>query len=120
MFVGSVAGVVFGVILGFTLGKMCGIMGAMEGLMAGLMSGIMGAMTSVMMLNDNLVAFLYFSFGICLVVMGGLSYMMYREIGFSEKNELKTNFIEFAIVCILISSVIVGLMFYGPKRPLVY
>ena len=58
IFIGSTAGIIVGMALGGDIGRCCGIMGAMEGIMAGLMAGIMGAMTSIMMLRDNLILFL--------------------------------------------------------------
>src|SRR3989344_5397138 len=56
MFYGSVFGMAVGIFLGVLNGKCCGIMGVMEGMTAGFMGGLMGAMTSIMMLNDNLKA----------------------------------------------------------------
>src|SRR3989338_235507 len=63
MFMGSVYGMFTGMFIGAWITRCCGIMSVMEGLMAGLMGGIMGAMTTVMMLNDNLVLFMTLLFG---------------------------------------------------------
>jgi hypothetical protein len=120
MFVGSVVGVIIGMLLGGNLGRCCGIMGAMEGMMAGLMAGTMGAMLSVMMINDNLMVFLYFLFAICIVILGALSYMMYREAGAASKNDLNINFSGFVITSILLTAVLVAIMFFGPKGALIY
>lgn len=120
MFVGSTIGMLFGIALGTTAGKCSGIMGAMEGVMAGLMAGIMGAMTSVMMLNDNMVAFLYVLFGVCTFVLGGLSYMMYREAGSANHEELKLNFAKFTALSVVLGFGLMVMMVYGPKGPLTY
>jgi len=120
MFIGSVGGMAVGIVLGGNLGRIVGVMGALEGIMAGLMSGIMGAMTSVMMLNDNLVAFLYISSGLCVFMLGGLSYMMHREAGDAPIQERSVRFREFLLAGIILSLALVGIMLYGPKGPVVY
>jgi hypothetical protein len=120
MFIGSVAGMGAGIALGGNLGRCCGVMGAMEGVMAGLMAGIMGAMTSIMMLRENLVLFLYILFGACAFVLGGLSYMMYRESGAAPKESLGTGFAGFAGTCALFAIALSLMMVYGPKGVLVY
>lgn len=120
MFFGSVAGVLIGVILGFDLGKHCGIMGALEGLMAGLMSGTMGAMLSVMMINDNLIAFLYFLLGVCATILGGLSYMMHREASAIDAERGRINFPGFVIFCAALASILLMIMIFGPKSAIVY
>ena len=81
MFFGSFSGIIVGSFLGVKTGKCCGIMGAMEGIMAGFMGGLMGAMTTIMMLNDNAVIFMYLALVICSVIVLGMNYMMYRENG---------------------------------------
>lgn len=118
MFVGSVAGMATGMALGGNLGRYAGVMGAMEGLMAGLMSGIMGAMTSVMLVNDNLLAFLYLLFGACAAILGGLSYMMHREAG--PAAESSAGFASFLATSMIFSIALVALMVYGPKGPISY
>jgi hypothetical protein len=115
MFVGSVVGMLFGIALGLGLGRFSGVMGAMEGVMAGLMSGTMGAMTSVMMLNDNLMAFLYILTGVCAVIFGGLSYMMYREAGSAPNPEYSGDFKRFFAASVLICTILIAIMIYGPK-----
>ncbi|MFH0885379.1 MAG: heavy-metal-associated domain-containing protein [Candidatus Micrarchaeota archaeon] len=115
MFVGSVIGTAMGITIGLTLGRYSGIMGAMEGLMAGLMAGTMGAMTSLMMLNDNLLAFLYILNGLCLVMVGSLSYMMFREAGPASATAPAGNFGRFAGLSIAMSAVLVAIMLYGPR-----
>jgi hypothetical protein len=115
MFIGSVAGTAAGIAIGFSLGKSSGIMGAMEGIMAGLMAGTMGAMTSVMMLNDNLLAFLYILNGICLVMVGGLSYMMFREAGPAPSAAKGAGFARFAGLSAALCAILVAIMLYGPR-----
>lgn len=120
IFIGSVAGMGVGIALGANIGRCCGVMGAMEGIMAGLMAGIMGAMTSVMMLRENLVLFLYILFGVCIFVLGGLSYLMYRESGAASKVEFKTNLLSFATTTVVFCIALVVMMLYGPKGALIY
>ena len=120
MFAGSVVGMLLGIGIGVSLGRHCGIMGAMEGIMAGFMAGIMGAMTSIMLFADNLVIFLYIVFGICVVVLAGLSYMMHREAGSALRENLKTNMPNFVIASIVLSAVLIAIMLFGPKAALVY
>lgn len=120
MFIGSVAGMGVGIALGVRLGSCCGIAGAMEGAMAGLMAGIMGAMTSVMMLYDNLVAFLYILFGLCAIILGGLSYMMFREAGSAEPAALGARFSHFFVTSAVLAALLSAIMIFGPKGPLVF
>ncbi len=115
MFVGSVAGVAVGISFGLALGRFCGIMGAMEGVMAGLMSGTMGAMTTVMMLNDHLFAFMYILSAVCIAIIGGLSYMMFREAGPAPKDGYRGGFAVFAWLALSMSAMMVLIIFYGPK-----
>jgi hypothetical protein len=120
MFIGSVAGMAVGITGGISLGRCCGVMGAMEGIMAGLMAGIMGAMTSVMLINDNLVVFLYMLFGICTFVLGGLSYLMYREAGAAPKPAQMPEFSIFLAKCTLLALIIGLIMIFGPKGPITF
>ncbi len=120
MFIGSLIGMGTGIILGLSTGRYCGIMGAMEGIMAGFMSGLMGAMTSIMMLRDNLVIFIYIMFGICVVILGSLSYMLHREEGPTQKIELQTNFWNFLAASTAFSLLLMAIMIYGPRGILVY
>ncbi len=119
MFMGSAIGLAVGVVLGFLIGKKCGIMGAMEGLMAGFMAGPMGAMTSVMLLNDNMVAFLYMAFGVGATILGGLSYMMHREAE-SIPNGVEPDTMTAIMVSVAMTVVLVAIAIVGPKSALVY
>jgi hypothetical protein len=120
MFIGSVAGIIMGVAIGGNLGRCCGIMGGLEGMMAGLMAGTMGAMISVMLVNDNLVPFLYFLYAICTAILGGLSYMMYREAGSAPPSELKIKFPQFLAMSFILSAILILITLYGPRGPIVY
>lgn len=120
MFYGSLLGIVFGVGLGVKLGKCCGIMGALEGMMAGLMAGIMGAMTAVMLVNDNLILFLYFFFGLSAIILYGLSYMMFKEAGTVKEGEFKTGFLKFFLFSLILFAVLLSVMLFGPKGIIVY
>ncbi len=115
MFVGSVAGTAIGIAIGLGLGRYSGIMGAMEGIMAGLMAGTMGAMTAVMLLNDNLLAFLYILSGLCMVMVGGLSYMMFREAGPAPSAASRAGFGRFAGLSAALSAMMAVIMLFGPR-----
>ncbi|MFH0836936.1 MAG: hypothetical protein V1870_02300 [Candidatus Aenigmatarchaeota archaeon] len=79
MFIGSVVGMFTGMIIGAWCTRNCGVMSILEGLMAGLMGGLMGAMTAVMMINENITLFMPLLIGACLLITGGMSYMVYKE-----------------------------------------
>ncbi len=119
MFIGSVGGMAVGIAIGLALGRFCGIMGAMEGMMAGLMSGTMGAMTTVMMINDNVIAFMYLLVGVCAVIIAGLSYMMFREAGPAPAGGYRGGFAVFAWMSVALSAMMLLVMIYGPKSGVV-
>lgn len=112
MFIGSLAGMLGGMAAGAYSGSCCGVMGTMEGLMAGIMSGTMGAMLSVMLLADHLIAFLFVLFAALCVVLAGLSYMMVKESGPSQKTN---SFATFFCICFVITMFLNWLVIYGPK-----
>ncbi|MDO8339816.1 MAG: hypothetical protein Q7T16_04120 [Candidatus Burarchaeum sp.] len=120
MFMGSLVGMAVGIALGANVGRFCGVMGAMEGIMAGLMAGTMGAMLSVMMVSNNLLLFLYILFGICAFLLGGLSYMMYREAGSAEVSELRISLLRFAGMSSGLAFALIFIMLYGPKSGIIY
>ncbi|VVC00043.1 Uncharacterised protein [uncultured archaeon] len=120
MFIGSVLGVAVGEVVGVGLGRHCGSMGALEGIMAALMSGTMGAMLSVMMLRDNLLAFLYLLFALCTVVLAGLAYMLYREQGPAPKELLEVSGPQFFAHAFWLFALMLAIMFFGPKAALVF
>ena len=108
-------------LIGAWAGKCCGIMGFMEGLMAGVMGGTMGAMLSVMMLNDNLLLFLYLFFGSCVLIQAGLSYMMYKEEGETRKGaEKELSFMPFFGITVMLTALLMWIMLYGPKATIVW
>ena len=120
MFMGSLFGMLAGIAVGLELGRCCGIMGSLEGIMAGIMSGVMGAMTSVMLYNDNMVPFLYVLFGACIVVLGGLSYMMSKEGGKAKLSELKAGRLEFVAFAALFFLLLVAIALFGPKSAITF
>jgi hypothetical protein len=119
MFIGSVAGTAAGMAAGVLAGRFSGIMGAMEGMMAGLMSGTMGAMLSVMMIYDNLMAFIYGLFGVSLIILGALSYMMHREAG-PAPDKAGGTFAASAFWSVSLGLALAFLMLFGPKGPITY
>ena len=117
MFVGSVVGVLIGMIIGAYGGKCCGVMGTMEGLMAGLMAGTMGPMISVMMLSDNLQLFMPLLIGSSLLIMGGLTYMMYMDEMLQKlpQKYASTDYMSFVTVCFALTLAITLIIVYGPR-----
>jgi copper chaperone CopZ len=120
IFIGSVVGVTVGIGFGFAVGRFCGVMGAMEGIMAGLMSGTMGAMTTVMMINDNMIAFMYLLMGVCGVSMASLSYMMSREAGPAPNPEYSAGFGRFFLASAMMSVLLLVIMLYGPRGAITF
>lgn len=120
MFMGSVAGMAIGMASSAYAVRKSGIMGILEGLMAGLMAGTMGAMLSVMMLTDNLVAFLYILFGVCTIILGGMSYFIYKEVGPIQDEEKKVDFVVLAMGSVLVELLFLALILWGPKSAIVW
>ncbi len=120
-FVGCMAGMIIGVLVGIYAGKCCGVMGVMEGMMAGLMGGTMGPMISVMMFSDHLLVFMPFYMLVNVVIMWGLSYMMYEEVVENKDNVEKKplDFVSLASIAVISTILLVILMVYGMKSPLV-
>lgn len=114
MFTGSVFGMAIGMLMGAYCGKCCGIMGVMEGLMAGLMGGTMGAMLTVMMIADNLLLFMPLLVGSCLLIIAGLTYMIYTTAGKREERQL-VPLSSFLLLSILLTAVTAIVMFIAPK-----
>lgn len=118
MFVGGVFGMVIGIWFGTWMGGCCcGVMGFMEGIMAGFMGGLMGAMTAVMLLNDHLRLAAGIVFVVCAVIMGGLNYMIYTEMK-QEKRQRHEGQMLTIILSIVLTTVSVWLMVYGPRSGL--
>ncbi|MDP2718163.1 MAG: hypothetical protein Q8P02_05440 [Candidatus Micrarchaeota archaeon] len=119
MFVGSLAGMAVGMGLGAWAGRCCGVMGVMEGLMAGLMSGTMGAMISVMMLAEPILLFLVILFVVCVAILAGLSFAVFREAGTISQESFRPSFASFAAVSLLAGVFLTLLMVAGPKSTFV-
>lgn len=118
-FVGSLGGMLIGTIIGLVAGKCCGIMGVMEGMMAGVMGGTMGPMITVMMFSDHIQIFMPFYVVINILIIAGLTYMLFEE-SVEGKNVKRRNisFGTLASVAVLVTIVLVAIMVYGPKNPL--
>ncbi|HLC63034.1 MAG TPA: hypothetical protein VJJ21_01830, partial [Candidatus Nanoarchaeia archaeon] len=115
-FIGAMTGMILGVITGGLLGKCCGIMGVMEGMMAGLMGGTMGPMITLMMLYDNVVWFMPFYIAVNIIILLGLSYMLYEEVVENKPVQKKpSHFITFALIAAVITSILITIMIYAPK-----
>ncbi|RMF06106.1 hypothetical protein D6764_03050 [Candidatus Woesearchaeota archaeon] len=118
-FVGSMVGMLLGSAVGAWMGKCCGIMGVMEGLMAGIMGGTMGPMITVMMMSDHVLVFMPFFIILNLAVIGGLVYMMLEEVGEGPGVEKRpADLAIFLSSVVLVSSVLILIMVYGPKSAL--
>lgn len=120
MFMGSTVGMITGVILGIVGGKDTGIMGVLQGMMSGLMGGTMGAMLTVMLLADHVLLFMPLFMLINVVIMWGMSYMVYEEVVEDKKVEIHPTdfgtFFSYVFVAIIVLGII---MVYGPKSALV-
>ena len=117
MFVGSLAGMLSGVLVGWYNGKCCGIMGAMEGMMAGIMAGLMGAMTGVMLLVDHIFLFMPVFMALNLLVLIGLSYLLFEEMveGNNTIKKQPAEFLTFFLFCFLALSILMAIMIFAPK-----
>ncbi|MBI5393322.1 hypothetical protein HZA96_05625 [Candidatus Woesearchaeota archaeon] len=121
MFMGSIVGMLLGIFVGWMNGKCCGVMGVMEGTMAGIMGGTMGAMTSVMMLSDNLLLFMPIFIIANIIVLLGLSYMLYEEVVESNQNvqRVPADFATFFSYCFVVLFLLGLIIIYGYKSALV-
>lgn len=117
LFLGSVFGMAVGIGFGVWLGKCCGVMGFMEGTMAGFMAGPMGAMTSVMLLNDNLKPMTFIVTLVGALIIFSLNYMIYLETKGTEEKRREGNLIPIGISIALII-ITTLLMVYGPRSSL--
>ena len=118
-FIGSMVGMLTAAVVGAITGRCCGIMGVMEGLMAAVMGGTMGAMISVMMFADNLLWFMPFFMGLNLIILAGLSYMLYEEVVEDKEVERKPlDFLSVASGCIIVFAVIVAIILFAPAYAL--
>ncbi len=116
-FTGALVGMLIGVIIGGWMGKCCGIMGLMEGMMAGVMGGTMGPMISIMMAFDNILWFMPIFMAINIIIICGLSYVMFEEVIENGKDVKKKpiDFVTFASACMIVAALLMIVMVYGPK-----
>lgn len=117
MFMGAVVGIFIGVGIGTLNGKCCGIMGTMEGMMAGLMGGTMGPMIALMMKYDHILLFMPLFIIVNIIILWGLSYMLYEEVIEENQNIEKRpmSFLLFFFLCFLASSLLGIIILYGYK-----
>ncbi len=120
MFMGSLTGMTIGMSASAYAVRKTGIMGVLEGMMAGLMAGTMGAMLSVMMLSDNLILFLYILFGACILILGGMSYFIVKEVGLIQEEKKHVDFIPFALMNTLLFLAVLALILFGPKSSIAW
>ncbi len=121
LFVGSLVGMIFASLIGAYTGKCCGVMGVLEGLMAGPMGAIMGAMLSVMLMAEHLLWFMPLLMIIELIILVGLSYMLFEEV-VEDKEAIEkapVDFWTFFSYCFLATLVLILVMLYGWKSALV-
>ncbi|MDP3728924.1 MAG: heavy-metal-associated domain-containing protein [bacterium] len=120
LFMGSLVGVILGITAGVLTGKCCGIMGIMQGLMAGLMGGIMGPMTMLMLFSDHILWFMPLFILVNLAIVWGFSYMIFEEM-VENKEVIKDpiSFSKLTIFSIAITSILIIIMLFGIKSPLV-
>jgi hypothetical protein len=115
-FIGCMVGMLLGTLVGAVTGKCCGVMGVMEGMMAGIMGGTMGPMISVMMFTDHILWFMPFYILINILILWGMSYMLYEEVIEDERTIRRPiSFTSIASIAIIVNFVLLGLMIYGPK-----
>ncbi len=117
MFVGGVVGMLSGVLVGWYNGKCCGIMGVLEGIMAGIMSGLMGAMTGVMLLVDHIYLFMPVFVILNLMVLLGLSYLLFEEMveGNATISKHPIEFSTFFFLSFLAVAFLVTIILVAPK-----
>ncbi len=119
MFIGAMIGMVVGVTAGILNGKCCGVMGVMEGMMAGIMGGTMGPMIALMMRYDHILLFMPFFMFLNILILLGLSYMLYEEVVEENPNIEKksVSFFVFFLGCLIASSLLGLIIIYGYKSP---
>ncbi len=114
MFYGALFGMVLGIVVGAITGKCCGVMGVMEGVMAGFMGGLMGSMTSIMLLNDHLLAMSIIVLVVCSAIMTKLSYMIYLE-GKNLESTGSVEYVQIIILSLLLSAITILFIVFGPR-----
>ena len=114
MFYGWIFGMVVGLAFGIYNGSSCGIMGIMEGAMAAFMGGLMGAMTSLMLLNDHLIASAYIILGVGAVIMGSLNFMVYKDMKEIEEDVRKGQELVI-ILSVILTTLTILFIAFGPR-----
>lgn len=120
LFVGSLVGMFTGGLSGFYIGSRCGsTMAIIQGLMSGGMSGSMGAMLIAMMVSDHVLIFMPFFTLANLIILLGFTYLFYEEgvEGGPCRIRRRPGFVSFAVISILVTTLMALLMLYGPKGP---
>ncbi len=120
LFLGAVIGLITGVSVGIFTGKCCGIMGILQGMMAGLMGGVMGPMVTLMLFADHILWFMPLYMLVNVLILLGFSYMIFEEmVENKEVQKVPISFTKLLLCTILITVILIGLMVYGIKSPLV-
>ena len=120
-FMGAMVGMILGTLVGAITGRGCGVMGIMEGMMAGVMGGTMGPMITVMMFSDNVLIFMPFYVAINVIIVWGLSYLLYEEVVEGRKDVIRkpVDFTTLTSIAIIVNFILLAIMLYGPKSALV-
>ncbi|MSR86191.1 copper chaperone [Candidatus Woesearchaeota archaeon] len=120
LFLGAVVGLVTGVTVGIFTGKCCGVMGVLQGMMAGLMGGVMGPMVTLMLFADHILWFMPLYMLINVLIVWGFSYMIFEEmVENKDVQKIPLPFQKLLFYSILVAGILITLMLYGIKSPLV-
>lgn len=118
-FIGALVGMIISVTVGIIAGQCCGVMGVLEGMMAGVMGGTMGPMITVMMFANGINIFMPFYIIINMIIMMGMIYMFFEEsIEGKIVQKRKINPQIFYGLIVITTTVLVAIIMYGPKSPL--
>lgn len=120
LFLGAIIGLLTGVTVGIFTGKCCGVMGILQGMMAGLMGGVMGPMVTLMLFADNILWFMPLYMLVNVLILWGFSYMIFEEmVENKEVEKAPLSFAKLLSFSLVITFVLIALMLYGIKSPLV-
>jgi copper chaperone CopZ len=116
LIMGGMTGMLVAVAVGIYNGRCCGIMGVLEGMMAGVMGGLMGSMIGTMFSVNHILWLMPFFFLINVIIMWGLSYMLFEEVVEERKAQrTPTPFLTFFSYCFIATGLLTALIVYGPK-----
>lgn len=119
LFVGGTVSMLIAVGVGYYNGKCCGIMGIMEGMTAGVMGGVMGSMIGTMFSVDHIFYFMPIFILVNILIMLGLSIMLYEEMVEDKKVQKKQiDFITYMAYCLIATTILTLFIIYGPKTGL--